>query len=78
MEHTYQYVWAIPILPLPVIMSMGFGLFLISTATKNLRRIWAFPSFFILKYRSGILSSPIYSTNKREFYLSISMVLDYQ
>uniref|UniRef100_A0A0A9ES86 NdhF, ndh5, OrsajCp085 n=1 Tax=Arundo donax TaxID=35708 RepID=A0A0A9ES86_ARUDO len=25
-------------------MSMGLGLFLIPTATKNLRRIWAFPS----------------------------------
>ncbi|KAG2551228.1 hypothetical protein PVAP13_9KG384200 [Panicum virgatum] len=44
MEHTYQYAWVIPLLPLPVIMSMGFGLFLIPTATKNLRRIWAFPS----------------------------------
>nr|YP_009267773.1 NADH-plastoquinone oxidoreductase subunit 5 [Arundinella deppeana]ANN38065.1 NADH-plastoquinone oxidoreductase subunit 5 [Arundinella deppeana] len=48
MEHTYQYAWVIPILPLPVIMSMGFGLFLIPTATKNLRRIWAFPSILLL------------------------------
>nr|YP_010035219.1 NADH-plastoquinone oxidoreductase subunit 5 [Aeluropus littoralis]QQX28708.1 NADH-plastoquinone oxidoreductase subunit 5 [Aeluropus littoralis] len=48
MEHTYQYAWVIPLLPLPVIMSMGFGLFLIPTATKNLRRIWAFPSVLFL------------------------------
>nr|YP_009583724.1 NADH-plastoquinone oxidoreductase subunit 5 [Eriachne pallescens]QBL05509.1 NADH-plastoquinone oxidoreductase subunit 5 [Eriachne pallescens] len=48
MEHTYQYAWVIPLLPLPVIMSMGFGLFLIPTVTKNLRRIWAFPSVLLL------------------------------
>nr|YP_009649840.1 NADH dehydrogenase subunit 5 [Pentapogon crinitus]QCD14827.1 NADH dehydrogenase subunit 5 [Pentapogon crinitus] len=48
MEHTYQYAWVIPLLPLPVIMSMGFGLFFIPTATKNLRRIWAFPSVLLL------------------------------
>jgi len=48
MEHTYQYAWVIPLLPLPVIMLMGFGLFLIPTATKNLRRIWAFPSVLLL------------------------------
>uniref|UniRef100_A0A0E0GR38 NADH:quinone oxidoreductase/Mrp antiporter transmembrane domain-containing protein n=1 Tax=Oryza nivara TaxID=4536 RepID=A0A0E0GR38_ORYNI len=27
---------------------MGFGLFLVPTATKNLRRIWAFPSVLLL------------------------------
>lgn len=48
MEHTYQYAWVIPLLPLPVIMSMGFGLFFIPTVTKNLRRIWAFPSVLLL------------------------------
>nr|YP_009451986.1 NdhF [Phyllorachis sagittata]ARQ28301.1 NdhF [Phyllorachis sagittata] len=48
MEHTYQYAWVIPLLPLPLIMSMGVGLFLIPTATKNLRRIWAFPSVLLL------------------------------
>nr|UFH82367.1 NADH dehydrogenase subunit 5 [Ehrharta longifolia] len=48
MEHTYQYAWVIPLLPLPVIMPMGFGLILIPTATKNLRRIWAFPSVLLL------------------------------
>ena len=46
MEHTHQYAWVIHLLPLPVIMSIEFGLFLIPTATKNLRRIWAFPVFY--------------------------------
>nr|YP_009451398.1 NADH dehydrogenase subunit 5 [Humbertochloa bambusiuscula]ARQ27713.1 NADH dehydrogenase subunit 5 [Humbertochloa bambusiuscula] len=48
MEHTYQYAWVIPLLPLPLIMAMGVGLFLIPTATKNLRRIWVFPSVLLL------------------------------
>nr|YP_009711757.1 NdhF [Curcuma wenyujin]YP_009742577.1 NADH-plastoquinone oxidoreductase subunit 5 [Curcuma aromatica]QGA47247.1 NdhF [Curcuma wenyujin]QID90876.1 NADH-plastoquinone oxidoreductase subunit 5 [Curcuma aromatica]WIM51349.1 NADH dehydrogenase subunit F [Curcuma wenyujin] len=48
MEHTYQYAWIITFLPLPVTMSIGFGLLLIPTATKNIRRIWAFPSIFFL------------------------------
>nr|YP_010195259.1 NADH-plastoquinone oxidoreductase subunit 5 [Flagellaria indica]UAA82241.1 NADH-plastoquinone oxidoreductase subunit 5 [Flagellaria indica]ULQ65893.1 NADH-plastoquinone oxidoreductase subunit 5 [Flagellaria indica]ULQ65979.1 NADH-plastoquinone oxidoreductase subunit 5 [Flagellaria indica] len=48
MEHTYQYAWIIPFLPLPVTTSIGFGLLLIPTATKNLRRIWAFPSVLLL------------------------------
>nr|YP_010876833.1 NADH-plastoquinone oxidoreductase subunit 5 [Hechtia aquamarina]WHE18629.1 NADH-plastoquinone oxidoreductase subunit 5 [Hechtia aquamarina] len=48
MEHTYQYAWIIPFLPLPVTMSIAFGLLLIPTATKNIRRMWAFPSFLLL------------------------------
>nr|YP_010433762.1 NADH-plastoquinone oxidoreductase subunit 5 [Catopsis sessiliflora]UTA92978.1 NADH-plastoquinone oxidoreductase subunit 5 [Catopsis sessiliflora] len=48
MEHTYQYAWIIPFLPLPVTMSIGFGLLLIPTATKDIRRIWAFPSVLLL------------------------------
>nr|WIL84110.1 NADH-plastoquinone oxidoreductase subunit 5 [Tillandsia elongata var. subimbricata] len=48
MEHTYQYAWIIPFLPLPVTMSIGFGLLLIPTATKNIRRMWAFPSILLL------------------------------
>nr|YP_010912407.1 NADH-plastoquinone oxidoreductase subunit 5 [Tillandsia micans]WIL88597.1 NADH-plastoquinone oxidoreductase subunit 5 [Tillandsia micans] len=48
MEHTYQYAWIIPFLPLPVTMSIGFGLLLIPTATKNIRRVWAFPSVLLL------------------------------
>uniref|UniRef100_UPI0030FE0449 NADH-plastoquinone oxidoreductase subunit 5 n=1 Tax=Alisma canaliculatum TaxID=120010 RepID=UPI0030FE0449 len=48
MEHTYQYAWIIPLLPLPVTMSIGFGLLLVPTATKNIRRIWAFFSVLFL------------------------------
>nr|WPV76656.1 NADH-plastoquinone oxidoreductase subunit 5 [Asparagus filicinus] len=48
MEHTYKYAWIIPLLPLPVTMLIGFGLLLIPTATKNIRRMWAFPSVLML------------------------------
>ena len=48
MEHTYQYAWIIPFLSLPVTMSIGFGLLLIPTATKDIRRMWAFPSVLLL------------------------------
>nr|AVV65908.1 NADH dehydrogenase subunit 5 [Asarum minus] len=48
MEHTYEYAWMIPFVPLPVTMSIGLGLLLVPTATKNLRRIWAFPSVSLL------------------------------
>nr|QLI52887.1 NADH-plastoquinone oxidoreductase subunit 5 [Melanophylla modestei] len=48
MEQTYQYAWIIPFLPLPVPMLIGVGLLLFPTATKNLRRIWAFQSVLLL------------------------------
>nr|YP_010388719.1 NADH dehydrogenase subunit F [Cuphea micropetala]UPQ43886.1 NADH dehydrogenase subunit F [Cuphea micropetala] len=48
MEYTYQYSWIIPFIPLPVPMLIGVGLLLFPTATKNLRRAWAFPSIFLL------------------------------
>nr|QWY88584.1 NADH-plastoquinone oxidoreductase subunit 5 [Lovoa trichilioides] len=48
MEHTYQYSWIIPLVPLPVPMLIGVGLLLFPTATKNLRRMWAFPSILLL------------------------------
>nr|QVS97432.1 NADH-plastoquinone oxidoreductase subunit 5 [Chloranthus henryi] len=48
MEHTFQYAWVIPFVPLPVTMSIGLGLLLVPTATKNLRRMWAFPSVLLL------------------------------
>nr|WRM54199.1 NADH dehydrogenase subunit 5 [Thalia dealbata] len=53
MEHTYQYAWIIPFLPLPVTISIGFGLLLIPAATKNIRRIWAFPSVLLLSIAMG-------------------------
>nr|YP_009532213.1 NADH dehydrogenase subunit 5 [Lamprocapnos spectabilis]AYA29324.1 NADH dehydrogenase subunit 5 [Lamprocapnos spectabilis] len=48
MEHTYQYAWIIPFVPLPVPIAIGLGLLLVPTATKNLRRMWAFPSVLLL------------------------------
>nr|YP_009757654.1 NADH dehydrogenase subunit 5 [Sauroglossum elatum]QIM61005.1 NADH dehydrogenase subunit 5 [Sauroglossum elatum] len=48
MEYTYKYAWIIPLFPLPVTMSIGFGLLLIPTATKKIRRMWAFPSVLLL------------------------------
>nr|YP_009711174.1 NADH dehydrogenase subunit 5 [Triosteum himalayanum]QGI24589.1 NADH dehydrogenase subunit 5 [Triosteum himalayanum] len=48
MEHTYQYAWIIPFLPLPVPMLIGLGLLLFPTATKNFRRMWAFQSVLVL------------------------------
>nr|ADK89825.1 NADH-plastoquinone oxidoreductase subunit 5 [Tiedemannia filiformis subsp. greenmannii] len=48
MEQTYQYAWIIPFLPLPVPMLIGAGLLLFPSATKSLRRMWAFQSVFLL------------------------------
>nr|AMC31052.1 NADH dehydrogenase subunit 5 [Cleomella serrulata] len=48
MEHTYQYSWIIPFIPLPVPILLGIGLLLFPTATQNLRRIWTFLSIFLL------------------------------
>nr|YP_009484156.1 NADH-plastoquinone oxidoreductase subunit 5 [Loropetalum subcordatum]AVQ04862.1 NADH-plastoquinone oxidoreductase subunit 5 [Loropetalum subcordatum] len=48
MEDTYQYAWIIPFVPLPVPMLIGVGLLLFPTATKILRRMWAFPSVLLL------------------------------
>ncbi|KAL5066036.1 hypothetical protein RYX36_027773 [Vicia faba] len=43
MEYTHQSSWIIPFIPLPVPILIGVGLLLFPTATKNLRRMWAFP-----------------------------------
>nr|YP_010396438.1 NADH-plastoquinone oxidoreductase subunit 5 [Holoptelea grandis]QWK47650.1 NADH-plastoquinone oxidoreductase subunit 5 [Holoptelea integrifolia]QWK47737.1 NADH-plastoquinone oxidoreductase subunit 5 [Holoptelea integrifolia]UQJ74776.1 NADH-plastoquinone oxidoreductase subunit 5 [Holoptelea grandis] len=48
MEYTDQYSWIIPFIPLPVPMLIGVGLLLFPTATKNLRRMWVFPSVLLL------------------------------
>nr|ALL34786.1 NADH dehydrogenase subunit F [Heterocondylus alatus] len=48
MEQTYQYAWIIPFLPLPVPILIGLGLLLFPTATKSLRRMWAFQSVLLL------------------------------
>nr|YP_009776189.1 NADH dehydrogenase subunit 5 [Bacopa monnieri]QJA26514.1 NADH dehydrogenase subunit 5 [Bacopa monnieri] len=48
MEQTYQYAWIIPLIPLPVPMLIGVGLLFFPAATKNFRRMWAFPSILLL------------------------------
>nr|QWY86818.1 NADH-plastoquinone oxidoreductase subunit 5 [Bobgunnia fistuloides] len=48
MEYTHQSSWIIPFIPLPVPILIGAGLILFPTATKNLRRMWAFPSILLL------------------------------
>jgi NAD(P)H-quinone oxidoreductase subunit 5 len=48
MEQTYQYAWIIPFIPLPVPMLIGVGLLIFPTATKTLRRLWAFPTILVL------------------------------
>nr|YP_010290365.1 NADH-plastoquinone oxidoreductase subunit 5 [Anarthria humilis]ULQ64131.1 NADH-plastoquinone oxidoreductase subunit 5 [Anarthria humilis] len=44
----YQCAWIIPFLPLSVAIAIGLGLLLIPTATRNLRRMWAFPCILLL------------------------------
>nr|YP_001936564.1 NADH dehydrogenase subunit 5 [Fagopyrum esculentum subsp. ancestrale]B2XWI8.1 RecName: Full=NAD(P)H-quinone oxidoreductase subunit 5, chloroplastic; AltName: Full=NAD(P)H dehydrogenase subunit 5; AltName: Full=NADH-plastoquinone oxidoreductase subunit 5 [Fagopyrum esculentum subsp. ancestrale]ABY79779.1 NADH dehydrogenase subunit 5 [Fagopyrum esculentum subsp. ancestrale] len=48
MEHIYQYTWIIPFIPLTVPLLIGAGLIIFPTTTKNLRRMWAFPSILLL------------------------------
>nr|YP_010186479.1 NADH dehydrogenase subunit 5 [Coleus xanthanthus]QVL24088.1 NADH dehydrogenase subunit 5 [Coleus xanthanthus] len=48
MQQTYQYGWILPFLPLQIPMLIGVGLLLFPTATKNLCRMWAFPSILLL------------------------------
>nr|WNE91474.1 NADH dehydrogenase subunit F [Firmiana danxiaensis]WNE91567.1 NADH dehydrogenase subunit F [Firmiana danxiaensis]WNE91753.1 NADH dehydrogenase subunit F [Firmiana danxiaensis]WNE92032.1 NADH dehydrogenase subunit F [Firmiana danxiaensis]WNE92125.1 NADH dehydrogenase subunit F [Firmiana danxiaensis] len=48
MEHTYQYSWIIPFVPLPIPILIGMGLLLFPTATKDLRRMWAFANILLL------------------------------
>uniref|UniRef100_UPI003002C461 NADH-plastoquinone oxidoreductase subunit 5 n=1 Tax=Senegalia pennata TaxID=1341699 RepID=UPI003002C461 len=48
MDYTHQFSWIIPFIPLPVPMLIGVGLLLFPAATKNIRRMWAFPSVLLL------------------------------
>nr|YP_009561485.1 NdhF [Deutzianthus tonkinensis]QAT19574.1 NdhF [Deutzianthus tonkinensis] len=48
MEQIYQYSWIISFVTFPVPMLIGVGLLLFSVATKKLRRMWTFPSIFLL------------------------------
>nr|YP_011026395.1 NADH-plastoquinone oxidoreductase subunit 5 [Dudleya farinosa]WQN00390.1 NADH-plastoquinone oxidoreductase subunit 5 [Dudleya farinosa] len=73
MEHTYQYAWIIPLLPLPVPVGIGLGLIFFPMATKNLRRMWSFQSVFLLSIVmifSADLS--IQLINRSSFYQYIS------
>nr|YP_009727627.1 NADH dehydrogenase subunit 5 [Anemone narcissiflora]YP_010598503.1 NADH dehydrogenase subunit F [Anemone shikokiana]QBB89670.1 NADH dehydrogenase subunit 5 [Anemone narcissiflora]UTM05909.1 NADH dehydrogenase subunit F [Anemone shikokiana] len=90
MEHMYQYAWIIPFVPLPVPISIGVGLLLAPTATKNIRRIWAFPSVLLLSIVmifsanlsiQQINGSPIYQyvwswTLNNDFYLDLGHLID--
>nr|ULQ68448.1 NADH-plastoquinone oxidoreductase subunit 5 [Xyris indica]ULQ68685.1 NADH-plastoquinone oxidoreductase subunit 5 [Xyris indica] len=90
MEHTYQYAWIIPFLPLSVTMLIGLGLIFIPMATKDIRRIWAFPSIFFLSMvmifsanlsLQQINGSPIYQylwswTINNDFSLEFGYLID--
>nr|YP_008145765.1 NADH-plastoquinone oxidoreductase subunit 5 [Glycine cyrtoloba]AGO44214.1 NADH-plastoquinone oxidoreductase subunit 5 [Glycine cyrtoloba] len=69
MEYTHQYSWIIPFIPFPVPMLIGVGLLLFPTATKNLRRMWAFPSIFLLTIVMMFsLDFSIHQINNSSFY----------
>nr|USH57897.1 NADH dehydrogenase subunit F [Trema domingense] len=72
MEYTFQYLWIIPFIPLPVPILIGVGLLLFPRATKNLRRMCVFPSVLLLSIVivfSTYLS--IQQINNPAIYLSI-------
>nr|YP_009943173.1 NADH-plastoquinone oxidoreductase subunit 5 [Vitex rotundifolia]YP_010349729.1 NADH-plastoquinone oxidoreductase subunit 5 [Vitex trifolia]YP_010465792.1 NADH-plastoquinone oxidoreductase subunit 5 [Vitex bicolor]UQV81410.1 NADH-plastoquinone oxidoreductase subunit 5 [Vitex negundo]WIL99523.1 NADH-plastoquinone oxidoreductase subunit 5 [Vitex negundo var. cannabifolia]QOD40947.1 NADH-plastoquinone oxidoreductase subunit 5 [Vitex rotundifolia]UNW57097.1 NADH-plastoquinone oxidoreductase sub len=71
MEQTYQYAWILPFVPLPVPMLIGAGLLLFPTATKNIRRMWAFPSVLLL---SIVM---IFSTNLAIQQINSSSIYQY-
>nr|WIU43997.1 NADH-plastoquinone oxidoreductase subunit 5 [Pseudostellaria heterophylla] len=69
MEHIYQYACIISFIPLPIPLLIGVGLLLFPTATKKLRRIWAFSSISLLTivmFFSIVLS--IHQLNSNSFY----------
>nr|YP_009581824.1 NADH-plastoquinone oxidoreductase subunit 5 [Isopyrum manshuricum]QBK50235.1 NADH-plastoquinone oxidoreductase subunit 5 [Isopyrum manshuricum] len=90
MEHTYQYAWIIPLVPLPVPIAIGMGLLLVPAATKKIRRIWAFPSVLLLSIVmifsadlsiQQIKGSPIYQyvwswTINNDFSLDFGYLID--
>nr|YP_010278985.1 NADH dehydrogenase subunit 5 [Hepatica americana]UKG19266.1 NADH dehydrogenase subunit 5 [Hepatica americana] len=90
MEHMYQYAWIIPFVPLPVPIAIGVGLLLAPTATKNIRRIWAFPSILLLSIVmifsanlsiQQINGSPVYQyvwswTLNNDFSLDLGHLID--
>nr|YP_009775083.1 NADH dehydrogenase subunit 5 [Eleocharis cellulosa]QJA15139.1 NADH dehydrogenase subunit 5 [Eleocharis cellulosa] len=71
MELLYQYAWIIPFLSLPVPIIIGLGLLLFSTATNNIRRIWTFPSIFL------IIITMIFSLNLSIQQINGSLIYQY-
>nr|YP_010282656.1 NADH dehydrogenase subunit 5 [Elatostema stewardii]UHM25407.1 NADH dehydrogenase subunit 5 [Elatostema stewardii] len=72
MQDIYQYSWIIPFILFPVPILIGVGLLLFPTATKDLRRMWVFPSILFLSIVmifSTYLS--IQQKNNPSIYLSI-------
>nr|YP_009581077.1 NADH-plastoquinone oxidoreductase subunit 5 [Caltha palustris]QBK48886.1 NADH-plastoquinone oxidoreductase subunit 5 [Caltha palustris] len=90
MEHTYQYAWIIPFVPLPVPIVIGVGLLLVPSATKRIRHIWAFLSVLLLSIImvfsadlsiQQINGSPIYQyvwswTINNDFSLDFGQLID--
>nr|YP_010143110.1 NADH-plastoquinone oxidoreductase subunit 5 [Polygala karensium]QQL04231.1 NADH-plastoquinone oxidoreductase subunit 5 [Polygala karensium] len=71
MEYIYQYSWLIPFIPLPVPILIGVGLLFFPSVTKNLRRILAIPSIFLL----GIIM--IFSTHLTIQQINKSSIYQY-
>nr|YP_009242816.1 NADH-plastoquinone oxidoreductase subunit 5 [Stachys byzantina]AMQ33877.1 NADH-plastoquinone oxidoreductase subunit 5 [Stachys byzantina] len=71
MEQTYQYACILPFVPLLVPILIGVGLVLFPTATKNLHRMWAFPSILLL---SIVM---IFSTNLSIQQINSSYIYQY-
>nr|YP_010473215.1 NADH-plastoquinone oxidoreductase subunit 5 [Eriocaulon faberi]UVH66833.1 NADH-plastoquinone oxidoreductase subunit 5 [Eriocaulon faberi]UVH67767.1 NADH-plastoquinone oxidoreductase subunit 5 [Eriocaulon faberi] len=69
MEHTYQYAWIIPFIPLPVTILIGLGLLIFPKVTKSIRRIWAFNSVLLLSIAMVFSASiSIYQINRSFIY----------
>nr|YP_010312680.1 NADH-plastoquinone oxidoreductase subunit 5 [Pellionia scabra]ULF47701.1 NADH-plastoquinone oxidoreductase subunit 5 [Pellionia scabra] len=72
MQDIYQYSWIIPFILFPVPILIGVGLLLFPTATKDLRRMWVFPSILFLSIVM-IFSTYLFiqQKNNPSIYLSI-------
>nr|YP_010419841.1 NADH-plastoquinone oxidoreductase subunit 5 [Leucosyke puya]USG53542.1 NADH-plastoquinone oxidoreductase subunit 5 [Leucosyke puya] len=72
MEYIYQYSWILPFIPLPIPILIGVGLLFFPTATKDLRRMWVFPSVLFLNIVIGFsIYLFIQQKNNPSIYLSI-------
>nr|YP_009461180.1 NADH dehydrogenase subunit 5 [Lamium galeobdolon]AUT82396.1 NADH dehydrogenase subunit 5 [Lamium galeobdolon] len=71
MEQTYQYACILPFVPLLVPILIGVGLVIFPTVTKNLHRMWAFPSILLL---SIVM---IFSTNLSIQQINSSYIYQY-